>query len=126
MKYLKQILILTVSIVVLSAWTWRLNMATIFRGENATTMLDEFLVYGLNENIMYIIGGLKILAALGLLLGLIYKKFIIPCALVIATLMLGAVFMHFKVSDEIHKFFPATLMLICSLSIIFISKRVTV
>ena len=46
MKYLKQILILTVSIVVLSAWTWRLNMATIFRGENATTMLDEFLVYG--------------------------------------------------------------------------------
>ena len=126
MKYLKQILILIVSIVVLSAWTWRLKMATIFRGENATTMLDEFLVYGLNENIMYIIGGLKILAALGLLLGLIYKKFIIPCALVIATLMLGAVFMHFKVSDEIHKFFPATLMLICSLSIIFISKRVTV
>ena len=126
MKYLKQILILTVSIVVLSAWTWRLKMATIFRGENATTMLDEFLVYGLNENIMYIIGGLKILAALGLLLGLIYKKFIIPCALVIATLMLGAVFMHFKVSDEIHKFFPATLMLICSLSIIFISKRVSV
>jgi len=126
MKYLKQILILTVSIVVLSAWTWRLDMPTIFRGENATTMLDEFLVYGLNENIMYIIGGLKILAALGLLLGLIYKKFIIPCALVIATLMLGAVFMHFKVSDEIHKFFPATLMLICSLSIIFISKRVTV
>tara|TARA_B100001564_G_scaffold98375_1_gene80632 strand:+ start:27624 stop:28004 length:381 start_codon:yes stop_codon:yes gene_type:complete len=126
MKYLKQILILTVSIVVLSAWTWRLDMPTIFRGENATTMLDEFLVYGLNENIMYIIGGLKILAALGLLLGLIYKKFIIPCALVIATLMLGAVFMHFKVSDEIHKFFPATLMLICSLSIIFISKRVSV
>ena len=126
MKYLKQILILTVSIVVLSAWTWRLDMATIFRGENATTMRDEFLVYGLNENIMYIIGGLKILAALGLLLGLIYKKFIIPCALVIATLMLGAVFMHFKVSDEIHKFFPATLMLICSLSIIFISKRVSV
>ena len=126
MKYLKQILILTVSIVVLSAWTWRLNMATIFRGEDATTMLDEFLIYGLNENIMYIIGGLKILAALGLLLGLIYKKFIIPCALVIATLMLGAVFMHFKVSDEIHKFFPATLMLICSLSIIFISKRVAV
>ena len=126
MKYLKQILILTVSIVVLSAWTWRLDMATIFRGENATTMRDEFLVYGLNENIMYIIGGLKILAALGLLLGLIYNKFIIPCALVIATLMLGAVFMHFKVSDEIHKFFPATLMLICSLSIIFISKRVSV
>ncbi|MBK42541.1 MAG: hypothetical protein CMC83_01540 [Flavobacteriaceae bacterium] len=125
MKYLKQILILTVSIVVLSAWTWRLNMATIFRGEDATTMLDEFLIYGLNENIMYIIGGLKILAALGLLLGLIYKKFIIPCALVIATLMLGAVFMHFKVSDEIHKFFPSALMLICSLSIIFISKRVT-
>ena len=123
MKYLKQILILTVSIVVLS--TWRLNMATIFRGEDATTMLDEFLIYGLNENIMYIIGGLKILAALGLLLGLIYKKFIIPCALVIATLMLGAVFMHFKVSDEIHKFFPSALMLICSLSIIFISKRVT-
>ena len=78
-----------------------------------------------SENIMYLVGGLKILAAIGLLLGLFYKKFIIPCALIIAILMTGAVFMHFKVSDEIHKFFPAALMLVCSAVIIAMSKKAT-
>ena len=125
MKYLKKFLMVFVSIVVLSAWTWRLERPTQYRGLDAKTMLDEFMVYGLSENIMYLVGGLKILAAIGLLLGLFYKKFIIPCALIIAILMTGAVFMHFKVSDEIHKFFPAALMLVCSAVIIAMSKKAT-
>jgi hypothetical protein len=38
-------------------------------------------------------------------------------------LMLGAVFMHFKVSDEAIKFLPAGLMLLFSLTIILINKQ---
>ena len=86
-------------------------------------MLEEFIVYGFDKPFLYFIGGLKIVAALGLLLGLFYKKFIIPCASIITLLMVGAVVMHFKVSDEAHKFFPACLMLLCGVTIIFLSKR---
>ena len=122
MRYLKQILMLFVSIVVLNVWLFRFHKVTIYRGGDATNMFEEFIVYGFNEPFLYLIGILKVTAALGLLVGLFYRKFIIPCAYVIAALMLGAVAMHFKVSDEIHKFIPAFLLLLCSVSIILISK----
>ena len=122
MRYLKQILMLIVSIVVLNVWLFRFHKVTIYRGGDATNMLEEFIVYGFDEFFLYLIGILKVTAALGLLLGLIYRKFVIPCAFLIATLMLGAIVMHFKVSDEFHKFIPAGLMLLCSVTIILISK----
>ena len=123
MKYIKQILVLFVSITVLNVWLIRFNNATIFRGGDAANMLEEFIVYGFDKSFLYLIGALKISAALGLIIGLFYKKLIVPCALIIGVLMVGAVVMHFRVSDEIHKFFPAGLLLLCCLSIIFISKR---
>ena len=123
MKYLKQILVLFVSIAVLNVWLIRFNNATIYRGGDAANMLEEFIVYGFDKSFLYLIGALKISAALGLIIGLFYKKLIIPCAGVIGGVMVGAVVMHYMVSDEIHKFFPAGLMLVCCLSIIFISKK---
>jgi len=125
MRYLKQFLILFVSMVVLNVWLFRFNKATIYRGGDATNMIEEFLVYGIEKPFLYLVGVIKIAAALGLLLGLFYKKFVIPCASIITVLMIGAVAMHFKVSDEAHKFFPAVLMLLCGLSIIFLSRRET-
>jgi hypothetical protein len=123
MKYIKQILVLFVSITVLNVWLIRFNNATIYRGGDAANMLEEFIVYGFDKSFLYLIGALKISAALGLIIGLFYKKLIVPCALIIGLLMVGAVVMHFRVSDEIHKFFPAGLMLLCCLSIIFLSKK---
>ena len=122
MKYLKQFLILFVSMVVLNVWLLRFNKATIYRGGDATNLIEEFLVYGIEKPFLYLVGAIKIAAALGLLLGLFYEKFIIPCASIITVLMIGAVAMHFKVSDEAHKFFPAALMLLCGLSIIVLSR----
>jgi hypothetical protein len=123
MKYIKQILVLFVSITVLNVWLIRFNNATIYRGGDAANMLEEFIVYGFDKSFLYLIGALKISAAFGLIIGLFYKKLIVPCAFIIGVLMVGAVVMHFRVSDEIHKFFPAGLMLVCCLSIIFISKK---
>ena len=125
MRYLKQFLILFVSTVVLNVWLYRFNKATPYRGGDSTNMIEEFLVYGIDKPFLYLIGALKIAAAVGLLLGFFYKKFVIPCASIITVLMIGAVAMHFKVSDEAHKFFPAVLMLLCGLSIIFLSRRET-
>ena len=76
MKYLKQSLMLFVSIVVLNVWLLRFNKATTYRGGNATNMLEEYMVYGFDKPFLYLIGGLKIAAGLGLLLGLFYKKFV--------------------------------------------------
>ena len=89
---------------------------------DATNIIEEFMVYGLDKYFLYFTGALKISAAIGLMIGLIYKKFIIPSAFVIAVLMLGSVIMHLMVSDQIHKFIPAILMLFCSISIVLMTK----
>lgn len=114
-----------VSLVVINVWFFRFNNPTIYRGGKAMNMMEEFAVYGLNETMVYLIGGLKILAALGLLIGFVKRKAILPSAALMGALMLGAVFMHFKVSDEAIKFLPAGLMLLFSLTIILINKQKT-
>ena len=129
MRYLISILILFVSWVVLKAqikiyvWLLIFKKKAIYSYSNETNIIEEFIVYGLDRYLLYFIGGLKIIAAIGLIIGLFYKKFIIPSSLVIAFLMLGTVIMHLKVSDQIHKFIPAILMLLCSISIALITKR---
>lgn len=123
MKYLKYVLMGVVSITVLNVWLLRFNKPTIYRGGQAKTMIEEFAAYGLSETFVYVIGGLKVLAALGLVVGFFYKKLIVPSSLVIAVLMVGAIFMHFKVQDAAIKFLPATLMLLCSLGVLYLVNR---
>ncbi|MBL6610931.1 MAG: DoxX family protein [Flavobacteriaceae bacterium] len=123
MKYLKHVLMAVVSITVLNVWLLRFNKPTIYRGGQAKTMIEEFAAYGLSETFVYVIGGLKVLAALGLVVGFFYKKLIVPSSLVIAVLMVGAIFMHFKVQDAAIKFLPATLMLLCSLGVLYLVNR---
>lgn len=123
MKYIKYILMAVVSFVVINVWFFRFNNPTIYRSGKAANMIEEFAVYGLSETIVYVIGGLKVLAAIGLLIGFVNRKAILPSAALMGALMLGAVFMHFKVSDEAIKFLPAGLMLLFSLTIILINKQ---
>ncbi len=114
---------LAVSAVVLNVWLFRFSKATIYRGGDATNMLEEFAAYGLSNSIAYLVGGLKILAALGLLAGFVYKKAIVPSATVMSILMVGAIAMHVKVSDEAIKFLPAGLMLVSSALILLLNKK---
>jgi uncharacterized membrane protein YphA (DoxX/SURF4 family) len=85
--------------------------------------MEEFLAYGLSENIFYIVGFIKILAAILLLLGLFYKKTIIPSAALIAFIMVVAIYMHFKVEDSFIKHFPALVMFILSSFLVLIQKK---
>jgi len=123
MKYLKELLMLVVSLLVLNVWLFRLNQETIYRGGDALNMIEEFAVYGLSETMFYIIGALKVLSATGLLVGFFYKKTIVPCASIMAVLMCGAIVMHFRVDDEAIKFLPAGLMLASSLAIIYMDRK---
>ena len=123
MKYIKELLMLVVSLLVLNVWLLRLNQETIYRGGDAINMMQEFAVYGLNETMFYIIGALKVLSATGLLVGFFFKKSIVPSALLMAALMCGAILMHFRVNDEAIKFLPAGLMLISSLAIVYLDRK---
>ena len=75
MKNFLNLLIIIVGITVLSAWTFRLEMDTIYRGADASNMIEEFQAYGLNKTTMIVVGIFKVLCAIFLLLGLKFKKF---------------------------------------------------
>ena len=122
MKYIKIILSLIISLTILNVWLIRFDSNSIYRGGEAKNMIQEFEEYGFNENIVYIVGFLKVSAALFLLLGIYYNKLIFPAALTISLFMIFAVIMHFKVSDELIKFMPSSILLFSSLVIIYIDK----
>ena len=115
---------LFVSILVANVWLFRFNKETPYRGGTAKSMIEEFAVYGLDINIMYLIGSLKIIASIGLIIGLLKTKISVYSSLLMAILMTGAIYFHFKISDPAIKYFPSVLMLLCSLFIYFSSKKI--
>ena len=115
MKSLSMMIQLIVALGLLNVWLIRFRKATPYRGGNASSMIDEFKVYGLPEWMVYVVGGLKISIAFALI-GAIWLPFLVfPSAGLLAFLMLSAVFMHFKVSDPIVRAVPAMSMLAMSL-----------
>ena len=123
MKVFLKILILIVGITVLSAWTFRLEMDTIYRGADASNMIEEFQAYGLSQTTMVVVGVFKVVLALMLLLGLKFKKLIIPAAAGMALFMTAAVYFHFSISDPIIPTAPSLAMLMSCISIIYIEKK---
>lgn len=102
----------------LNVWLIRRNRNTAYRGGNATTIVEEFAVYGLSPFFCYAIGTLKVGSAILLLLGLKFPLLVPPIAALVTLLMLGAVAMHAKVGDPIKKALPATGMLLMSVLIL--------
>lgn len=124
MVWIYRLLIILVSGTVFNVWLLRLNQVTPFRGGETTTLVAEFEAYGLNETLFYLIGGLKLLAAAILLLGIKIKKLVLPAAQFIALLMFGAIAMHFKIGDPLMKSLPAIVMLSICLAITRLHKQV--
>lgn len=123
MKNLRALIIIFISGTIINVWLFRLNTETPFRGGDATTLMEEFLVYGLNKNIFYLVGGLKIVASILLLFGIYFKKVILPSASLILLIMLIAMFMHFKVGDSFYKHLPALIIFTLSGALILIEKQ---
>lgn len=105
-----------VALGLLNVWLLRANRSTPYRGGNAQTMRQEFTAYGLPPLAMYLVGTLKVGAALCLLAGVWWPSLVFPAALLIAILMAGAVAMHVKIHDPARKSLPAlALLVICAL-----------
>lgn len=124
MKAILKILIVVVSVTVITAWTYNINLDTTFRGGDATNMIEEFEAYGLNQTTMVVVGIFKVSCAIMLLFGLKYRKLILPAAGVMALFMIAAVYFHFSISDPIIPTAPSLLMLASCLSIIYLDKRI--
>jgi hypothetical protein len=100
---------------IFNVWFLRSSKATPYRGKDTTSLQAEFAAYGLPEWMFYVVGVLKLSAAIALLLGILIPSLVIPGASVMAVLMLGAVVMHVKVKDPINKLLPASIVLLMSI-----------
>jgi uncharacterized membrane protein YphA (DoxX/SURF4 family) len=99
----------------LNIWLLRVNRSSPYRGGNAHTMRQEFAVYKLPPLAMYVVGTLKVGAAVCLIAGVWWYWLLFPATSRITILMVGAVAVHVKVHDPIRKAFPAAgLLLICA------------
>lgn len=113
---------LVVGLGLLNVWLVRPKSATEYRGGGATSLRDEFAVYGLPIAAFFIVGALKITSAIILILGVWVSALPVTIAGgVIAALMVGAIVMHVKVSDPAIKALPATLMLAMSAAIVLLT-----
>ena len=103
---------------IINVWFFRFSKPTPWRGKNAGSMKDEFEAYGLSSTMMYMVGILKVICAIGLLASIWVPELTTPSAVGMAVLMLGAIGMHIKVKDPLKKSFPAFSFLILSLVIL--------
>ncbi|WP_158850111.1 DoxX family protein [Algibacter sp. L1A34] len=115
MEYLIIIIKIGIALSIINVWLFRINKSTSWRGNNASSMKEEFKSYGLPEWLMYVVGSLKLLFSLGLLASIFYSSLAAPSAFGIAFLMLIAIIMHIKIGDPIKKSLPAFIFLSLSL-----------
>ena len=119
---LSKFLSVFVGLTVINVWLFRSNKSTSYRGGDATNLMEEFAVYGL-EDYFLLIGIIKVSLAIILILSLYFTKLRFFASFGIAIMMLVAIFMHISVGDELLKSAPATTMLISSLIIAYSAKK---
>lgn len=119
-SYIQIVAQLTVALGILNVWLIRSRQATIYRGRSAQSLKSEFAAYGLPDAVFYLVGVLKVTAAVALLVGIFTPALIAPAASIMLILMLGAIAMHFKVQDEAQKYLPASIVLVLSLLILIL------
>lgn len=99
---------------ILNVWFFRVNKGTQWRGGQAGSMQEEFKVYGLSRTMMFMVGTLKVLAAMVLVLSIWFPFLAIPASAAMGFLMIGAIWMHFRVRDPLKKSLPAAILFLLS------------
>ena len=115
METIRIIAQLIVGLGLLNVWILRREKKTPYRGGDSSTMREEFAAYGLGVRSMWVVGGLKIVCAIALLIGIYVPELVLPSASVLVALMLGAVAMHLKAEDPLVKFLPSAAVLVLCL-----------
>ncbi len=121
MEIARIVLQIIVALGIFNVWIVRFNKATAYRGGKANNMMTEFSTYGLPAFMVFVVGFLKMAAAILLIIGIWFSYLVLPSSIVIAALMLGAVLMHVKIRDTLKKTFPSVVMLLLSVAIAILS-----
>jgi len=114
MEIVQKICQLVIGLGILNVWILRFGKKTPYRGGDSASLKEEFAAYGLPGFMVWVVGALKLGAALALLGGLAVPLLVKPAAIVMVILMLGAAAMHAKVKDPLKKYLPAVVMLVLS------------
>lgn len=114
MNFIIPVLQIILALGLLNVWLLRSAKKTQYRGGTASSLKEEFTVYGLPDWVFQLVRFLKVTAAILFLLGLWLKEVVPPAAAVVFLLMIGAIAMHIKVKDSLIKSLPALIMLILS------------
>ncbi|MFC4097267.1 DoxX family protein [Euzebyella saccharophila] len=118
MEYLFMVIKAFIFISIVNVWIFRFNKPTPYRGGAASSMKEEFANYGLSVPILYMVGGLKLLAATLIFISIWIPHLLLYGAAPMAILMLGAIAMHIKIKDDFKKSIPAITFLILSIILI--------
>jgi hypothetical protein len=123
MNLLQSALQIIVALGLLNVWVLRFKQNTAYRGGNAHSMKEEFAFYGLPVQFVYVVGALKIAVALCFIAGIWLHFLVLPAALLLCLLMLGALAMHVKVRDPLKKSLPALAVLVLSAAICVLATQ---
>jgi hypothetical protein len=119
-QWVSNILQVITGLGLLNVWLVRARSTTAYRGGAATSLKDEFAVYGLPAWTYYLVGGLKVVCGTLLIAGIWYPGLVRPAAAVVALLMVGALAMHAKVKDAPQKYLPALSVLLMCVAILLL------
>ena len=120
-EYIIIALKLIVGLSILNVWLIQPNKPSKWRGGDATTITEEFSVYGLSKTFYYIVFAVKVVLAILLLVSIKYDVFSLYSSIGLAALLGGSIAMHLKVKDALFKSFPAFLFMIMNLIIAYLA-----
>ena len=110
-----------VGISIINVWLIKPNKPSKWRGGDATTITEEFSVYGLSKTFYYIVFAVKVGLAILLLVSIKYDVFSLYSSIGLAALLGGSIAMHLKVKDALFKSFPAFLFMVMNLIIAYLA-----
>ena len=120
-EYIIIALKLIVGLSILNVWLIQPNKPSKWRGGDATTITEEFSVYGLSKTFYYIVFAVKVGLAILLLVSIKYDVFSLYSSIGLAALLGGSIAMHLKVKDALFKSFPAFLFMVINLIIAYLA-----
>jgi hypothetical protein len=120
-EYIIIALKIIVGISIINVWLIQPNKPSKWRGGDATTITEEFNVYGLSNTFYKIIFVIKVGLAILLLISIKYDFLTLYSSIGLAILLGGSILMHVKIKDPLLKSFPAFLFLVMNLTILYLS-----
>ena len=109
------LLCLAMGIALLSVWLFRFAKPSPYSGGVAKDLAEEFSDYELPLRLVWIIGTLKVTAAVALILSIFILRLTLSATALISITMAGAIAMHVRIRDRLIKSVPLGELLVMTL-----------